>query len=139
MQTMFKKKTLDILKLYKVLICLSPLLFSFFIILTNNIDFNGAFESGDYIGIAKTWLGESSRNVPLERLPLYPLFISLIFKLFDSNNLHLKNKIIKVKERLKNGLPTVPTILDDEIQCNIFLKAKDLQTFSKLRDLKDNF
>ena len=31
------------------------------------------------------------------------------------------------------------TILDDEIQCNIFLKAKDLQTFSKLRDLKDNF
>ena len=57
----------------------------------------------------------------------------------DSNNLQLKNKIIKIKEKLKNGLPTVPTILDDEIQCNIFLKAKNLQTFSKLRDLKDNF
>ena len=58
---------------------------------------------------------------------------------YDPNNLLLKNKIIKIKEKLKNGTPTVPTILDDEIQCNIFLKAKDLQTFSKLRDLKDNF
>ncbi len=57
----------------------------------------------------------------------------------DSNNLLLKNKITKIKENLKNGLPTVPTILDDELQCNIFLKAKDVQTFSKLRDLKDNF
>ena len=58
---------------------------------------------------------------------------------YDSKNLQLKNKIIKIKENLKNRLPTAPTILDDEIQCNIFLKAKDLQTFSKLRDLKDNF
>ena len=58
---------------------------------------------------------------------------------YDSNNLQLKNKISKIKEKLKNGLPTVPTVLDDEIQCNIFLKAKDIQTFSKLRDLKDNF
>jgi len=58
---------------------------------------------------------------------------------YDSENLKLKKKISKIKENLKNGLPTVPTILDDEMQCNIFLKAKDLQTFSKLRDLKDNF
>ena len=58
---------------------------------------------------------------------------------YDLNNLQLKNKIIKIKEKLANGLPTVPTILDDELQCNIFLKAEDVQTFSKLRDLKDNF
>ena len=58
---------------------------------------------------------------------------------YDTNNLQLKNIITKIKEKLENGLPTVPTILDDEIQCNIFLKAKDIQTFSKLRDLKDNF
>ena len=58
---------------------------------------------------------------------------------YDSNNLQLKNKILKIKEKIKNGLPTVPTILEDEIQCNIFLKANDIQTFSKLRDLKDNF
>ena len=58
---------------------------------------------------------------------------------YDSDNFQLKNKITKIKEKLNNGLPTVPTILDDEMQCNIFLKAKNLQTFSKLRDLKDNF
>ena len=58
---------------------------------------------------------------------------------YDSDNLQLKNKISIIKKKLENGLPTVPSILDDEIQCNIFLKAKDIQTFSKLRDLKDNF
>ena len=29
--------------------------------------------------------------------------------------------------------------LNDELECNIFLKANDLKSFSKLRDLKDNF
>ena len=57
----------------------------------------------------------------------------------DTKNLKLKNKILKIKEKLKKGLPTIPTILDDEIECNIFLKAKDVDSFSKLRDLKDNF
>jgi hydroxyacylglutathione hydrolase len=58
---------------------------------------------------------------------------------YDPDNLVLKNKIVDIKEKLKNNLPTVPTILKDEINCNIFLKAKDLESFSKLRDLKDNF
>ena len=58
---------------------------------------------------------------------------------YDTDNLRLKNKIIMIKKKLENGLPTVPSILDDEIECNIFLKAKDVKTFSKLRDLKDNF
>ena len=57
----------------------------------------------------------------------------------DSNNLKLKDKIIKIKEKLKNGLPTIPSLLGDEIECNIFLKAKDIESFSKLRDLKDKF
>ena len=69
----------------------------------------------------------------------YTLQNSIFCAAHDSNNLQLKNKIAKIKEKLENGLPTVPTILEDEIQCNIFLKAKDLETFSKLRDLKDNF
>ena len=69
----------------------------------------------------------------------YTLQNSNFCKVYDSDNLQLKKKIVKIKEKLENNLPTVPTILDDEIQCNIFLKAKDLQTFSKLRDLKDNF
>ena len=57
----------------------------------------------------------------------------------DSENLKLKDKILKIKKRLEKGLPTVPSILDEEIECNIFLKAKNLESFSKLRDLKDNF
>ena len=57
----------------------------------------------------------------------------------DSKNTKLKNKIINIKEKLENGIPTVPTTLNEEIECNIFLKAKNVESFSKLRDLKDNF
>ena len=57
----------------------------------------------------------------------------------DQTNLRLKEKITKIKKQLENNLPSIPTTLADEIECNIFLKAKDLKSFSKLRDLKDNF
>ena len=57
----------------------------------------------------------------------------------DSSNLKLKEKIIEIKEKLKKKSPTIPTLLRDELECNIFLRAKDLENFSKLRDLKDNF
>ena len=57
----------------------------------------------------------------------------------DSENTKLKEKIVQVKDKINNNLPTLPTTLADELECNIFLKAKDLKTFSKLRDLKDNF
>ena len=57
----------------------------------------------------------------------------------DPKNLKLKNKIIEIKKKLANNLPTIPSILSEELECNIFLKAKDLDSFSKLRDLKDNF
>ena len=57
----------------------------------------------------------------------------------DPENLKLKRKIIEINEKLKNNLPTVPSILGDELECNIFLKAEDIESFSKLRDSKDNF
>ena len=57
----------------------------------------------------------------------------------DPENLDLQNKILKIKKKLENALPTIPSILKDEIECNIFLRAKNVETFSKLRDLKDNF
>ena len=57
----------------------------------------------------------------------------------DPKNSKLKDKIVKIKKKLENGLPTLPTILSEEIECNIFLKANNIETFSKLRDLKDNF
>ena len=57
----------------------------------------------------------------------------------DANNMKLKKKIEVIKKKLENNSPSIPTILGDEIECNIFLKAKNLDSFSKLRDLKDNF
>jgi len=57
----------------------------------------------------------------------------------DPKNLKLKNKIIEIKEKIQKGLPTLPTTLGDEVECNILLKARDVKSFSKLRDLKDNF
>ena len=57
----------------------------------------------------------------------------------DSENLSLKKKIHNIEMKLNNNLPTVPSTLKEELDCNIFLRAKDVKTFSKLRDLKDNF
>jgi hydroxyacylglutathione hydrolase len=57
----------------------------------------------------------------------------------DSKNLNLQNKITKIREKLKNNTPTIPSTLKDEKECNIFLRAKNVESFSKLRDLKDNF
>ena len=57
----------------------------------------------------------------------------------DPNNQNLKKKIEKIKEKLNKNLPTLPTTIKDEIECNIFLRSENLENFSKLRDLKDNF
>jgi hydroxyacylglutathione hydrolase len=58
---------------------------------------------------------------------------------YDANNKNLKTKVYHVDERLKNGLPTIPSTIKDELECNIFLRSNNMETFSKLRDLKDNF
>ena len=72
---------------------------------------------------------------------------------YDPDNQNLKNKIINIKKNLKNNLPTIPSTIKDELECNIFLRSDNLdiktklnfnnysslETFSKLRDLKDNF
>ena len=58
---------------------------------------------------------------------------------YDKNNKRLQNKINEIKNKVNNNIPTVPSTSDDEIACNIFLRAKTLGEFSKLRDLKDNF
>ena len=58
---------------------------------------------------------------------------------YDNENLSLQKKIQDIEIKLNDSLPTIPSTLKEEIDCNIFLRAKDLKTFSKLRDLKDNF
>ena len=58
---------------------------------------------------------------------------------YDKNNKRLQKKNNEIKNKVNNNIPTVPSTIDDEIACNIFLRAKTLGEFSKLRDLKDNF
>ena len=57
----------------------------------------------------------------------------------DPSNKKLYKKIIQINIYINNGKPSIPSTLKDELECNIFLKANDLESFSKLRDLKDNF
>ncbi len=72
---------------------------------------------------------------------------------FNPNNNLLKEKKKIVEKRIRDGNPTIPSTISDEIQMNIFLRyddqdvrealnlkrASDLEIFTKLRDLKDNF
>ncbi len=57
----------------------------------------------------------------------------------DPKNENLKKKILEIRKKIDKNLPTVPSTIKDELDCNIFLKSENLETFSKLRDLKDNF
>ena len=57
----------------------------------------------------------------------------------DGNNENLKAKLSDIKIKLKAGLSTIPSTIKDELECNIFLRSNNVETFSKLRDLKDNF
>ena len=58
---------------------------------------------------------------------------------YDTENKDLQKKIEKIEKLRENRIPTIPSTLEEELECNIFLRAKDVKTFSKLRDLKDNF
>ena len=58
---------------------------------------------------------------------------------YDKENSALKDKIKLIKKKLDNNLPTIPTTIKEELECNIFLRSKDVKSFSKLRDLKDKF
>jgi hydroxyacylglutathione hydrolase len=57
----------------------------------------------------------------------------------DKNNENLKIKIKIIDKKLENNLPTIPSTIREELDCNIFLRSNKVETFSKLRDLKDNF
>ena len=69
----------------------------------------------------------------------YTLANSKFCMIHDPKNLNLKKKIEKIKKKINDGLPTIPSTIKDELECNIFLRAKNFESFSKLRDLKDNF
>ena len=72
---------------------------------------------------------------------------------YDSDNIDLKKKFEKIKQLRSKNLPTLPTILEEELRSNIFLRCdkndlknklnmknkEDLEVFRKIRDLKDDF
>ena len=75
-------------------------------------------------------------------------------KKYDPKNINLDKKILeKIKSKRLNNLPTVPSTIKDELNCNIFLRCdheavksslnmknvNSVDVFSKLRDLKDNY
>ena len=69
----------------------------------------------------------------------YTLQNSKFCLVHDEDNENLKTKVNDIKMKLKAGLSTIPSTLKDELECNIFLRSNNVETFSKLRDLKDNF
>ncbi len=72
---------------------------------------------------------------------------------FNPNNIFLKKKKDAIELRIKNKRPTIPSTIGDEIEANIFFRlndpdvkkavnlenSSDIEIFTKLRDLKDNF
>ena len=58
---------------------------------------------------------------------------------YAEKNFALIEKIKIIKNKLDKGLPTIPSTIKEELECNIFLRSKDVKSFSKLRDLKDKF
>ena len=83
------------------------------------------------------------KNLPLDTKVYcgheYTLKNSLFCVQHDKDNTKLEKKITEINNKLKKNLPTIPSTIGEELACNIFLRAKNLEDFSKLRDLKDNF
>ena len=49
----------------------------------------------------------------------------------------LKKKLRSIKKINKNGLPTIPsTIKEEELECNIFLRSKDVEIIFKIERFK---
>ena len=79
-------------------------------------------------------------------------FKNVLF-LNDDKNLDLIKQFEKIKKLRLDNLPTVPTVLEDELKSNIFLRCdknevkiklnmkneEDFKVFTKVRDLKDAF
>lgn len=57
----------------------------------------------------------------------------------DPENLDLLAYAARVQELRAMGLPTLPSLLSDELACNPFLRAGDVATLADLRGRKDRF
>ena len=59
----------------------------------------------------------------------YTLNNSRFWIKYDAENLYLKKKVEHINKKITNGLPTVPSTIKEELDCNIFLRTKDLESF----------
>tara|TARA_Y100000741_G_C18249541_1_gene556773 strand:+ start:1491 stop:2252 length:762 start_codon:yes stop_codon:yes gene_type:complete len=100
---------------------------------------------------------EKIKNLPIETKIYcgheYTLQNSKFCMTYDKNNKELIKKINDIKKLINSNKPTIPSTLEQELESNIFLrshnieiktnlnisKSSALDTFTKLRDLKDNF
>lgn len=57
----------------------------------------------------------------------------------EPDNQNIINRMKEVEDLRKNDTPTVPTTMAIERKTNVFIRANDVETFKKYRDLKDNF
>lgn len=64
---------------------------------------------------------------------------NLQFALTQNTAVFVKDYYDKMKALVEQGLPSLPSTLAVEKQINVFLMAKDVQEFTRLRTLKDNF
>ncbi len=55
------------------------------------------------------------------------------------SNQFIKEKLLEVEQKINSNKLTLPTTLEDEMNINLFLKAKNLKEFSYLRAKKDNW
>ena len=74
-------------------------------------------------------------------------------KKIEPKNLYLNKKHDEINFKISKKLPTIPTTLEEELNCNVFLRCNviglksslnmkndnPIAIFTKLRDLKDNF
>lgn len=57
----------------------------------------------------------------------------------EPENQRLQKRILEIENLRSKNLPTLPCLLEEELACNVFLKAQSADEFKELRALKDSF
>ena len=57
----------------------------------------------------------------------------------DSKNISIKERLELVQNKLRNGIPSLPSTISEERKTNLFLRAQNVEEFTKLRTHKDRW
>ena len=57
----------------------------------------------------------------------------------DSKNISIKERLELVQNKLRNGMPSLPSTISEERKTNLFLRAQNVEEFTKLRMHKDRW